>query len=163
MKNFNVTIALVMGLSAVIPHFLWGSQMPSRTCMLSNGFIDVVCTINNALPNVSLIIVAVLMFLIVVGIWGKNVDIGGTTLGGVVMIASIIGIVAIFAIAAGWMGRMPNWLSFLRDSQTQALVVVILVFGLIIRFIVGPSEDKKDKDEKNWMQKLSDSMKDSEK
>lgn len=163
MKNYNVVIALVMALGTIIPHFLWGMYSPTRTCRLSNGFIDVVCTINNALPNVSLIIVAVLMFLIVIGIWGKNVDIGGTTLGGVVGIASIIAIVAIFAVAAGWVGRMPNWLGFLRDPQTQALVVVILVFGLIVRFIVGPSDKDKEKEGKqNFFEKFADGLKGSE-
>lgn len=157
MKNFNVVIALVMGFAAVIPHVLWGSRS-ARDPYLSNGFIDVVQVINNALPNISLILVAVLMFLIIVGIWGKNVDIGGSSLGGLVMILSIIAIVAIFAIAAGWVGRIPNWLGFLRDRQTQALIIVILVFGLVIRFIVGPSEDEKKNDD-NWLKKLSESLK----
>lgn len=158
MKNFNVTIALVLALAAIIPHVLWGTKSPTRTCSLSNGFIDVVCTINNALPNISLIVVAVLMFLIVIGIWGKNVDIGGTTLGGIVTVVSIIAVVAIFALSAGWMGNLPNWLGWLRDSETQALVVVIIVFGLIIRFIAGPSDDKKPED-KNMFEKLSDVLK----
>ncbi len=156
MKNFNVVIALVMGAAAVIPHVLWGTR-DARNPYLSNGFIDVVQVINNALPNVSLIIVAVLMFLIVVGIWGKNIDIAGTTLGGLITIISMIAIVLIFAVAAGWMGQLPNWLSFLRDPQTQALVVVILVFGLIIKFIVGGEE--KDPNKKSGLQNLADALK----
>lgn len=159
MKNFNVVIGIVVALATVIPHVLWGTNAPTRTCYLSNGFIDVVCTINNALPNVSLIVVAILMFLIIIGIWGKNVDIAGTSLGGIITIASIIGIIAIFAIAAGWMGRLPNWLYFLRDPQTQALVVVILVFGLIVRFIVGPEEKEKKEGDKNFLEKFSDMLK----
>lgn len=161
-KNFNVVIALVMALASVIPHVLWGSPSMSRTCVLGNGLIDVVCTINNALPNVSLIVVGVLMLLIIIGIWGKNIDIGGTSLGGLVTIISIIAIVAIFAIAAGWMGNLPRWLYFLRDSQTQALFIVILVFGLIIRFIVGPGE-KKDPKEKSFLAKFGDVLKDADK
>ncbi|MBD3209715.1 hypothetical protein GF367_04865 [Candidatus Woesearchaeota archaeon] len=148
MKNFNVVIALVMSLAAVIPHVLWGEMSGYGvrcTRHLSNGFLDVVCVINNALPNVSLIVVAVLMFLIIIGIWGKEVDIGGTTLGGIATVLSIIAIIVIFALAAGWMGTLPRWLYWLHDQQTQALVVVILVFGLIIKFIVGPGENKDDK------------------
>ena len=159
-KNFNVVIALVMGLAAVIPHVLWGSPSMSRTCVLGNGLIDVVCTINNALPNVSLIVVGVMMLLIIIGIWGKNIDIGGTTLGGLVTILSIVAIIAIFAVAAGWMGNLPRWLYFLRDAQTQALFIVIIVFGLIIRFITGPGE-KKNKDEKSALGKLGEALKDS--
>lgn len=164
MKNFNVVIALVMALGAVIPHVLWGSGS-TRSPYLSNGFIDVVQVINNALPNISLIVVAILMFLIVVGIWGKNVDIGGTTFGGIVTILSMIAIVVIFVIAAGWMGNIPNWLHFLHDPQTQALVVVVLVFGLIIRFIVGPSDNDKnnEKNKKNFFEKFADGLKDADK
>ena len=160
MKNFNVVIALVMALAAVIPHVLWGTGS-ARSPYLANGFIDVVQVINNALPSVSLIVVAVLMFLIVVGIWGTNLKIAGTTFGGIITFASIIAIVAIFAVSAGWTGRLPSWLYFLRDPQTQALVVVILVFGLIIRFITGPG-DKKDKDEKNFFQKFAEGLKETE-
>jgi hypothetical protein len=160
MKNFNAIIGLVMALAAVIPHVLWGSNNV-RDPYLSNGFLDVVQVINNALPNVSLVLVAILMFLILVGIWGKNVEIGGTTFGGLIAIASILGIIFIFAIAAGWVGHIPNWLSFLKDPQTQALIVVILVFGLIIRFIVGPTDDEK-KDEKNFFQKFAEGLKDSD-
>lgn len=163
MKNFNVVIALVMALAAVIPHVLWGTGN-ARSPYLANGFIDVVQVINNALPNVSLIVVAILMFLIVVGIWGKNVEIGGTTFGGIITMLSIVAIVVIFAIAAGWMGQLPRGFRFLMDSQTQALVVVILVFGLIIRFIVGPSDkDKKDKDKKNFFEKFAEGLKDADK
>ncbi|MBN1275250.1 hypothetical protein JXA12_03080 [Candidatus Woesearchaeota archaeon] len=163
MKNFNVVIALVMALAAVIPHVLWGYRsLPGAQCnrFLASGFIDVVCIINNALPSVSLVVVAVLMFLIIVGIWGKNIDIGSSSLGGIVTVFSIIAIVFIFAIAAGW--RAQYWPRWLIDPQTQALIIVVLVFGLIIRFIVGPSEKKNKDKESNWLKKLSESLKDSD-
>ncbi|MBW2982776.1 hypothetical protein KY327_00565 [Candidatus Woesearchaeota archaeon] len=159
MKNFNVVISLVMALSAVIPHVLWGTGDPNHP-YLANGFLDVVQVINNALPSVSLIVVAVLMFLIIIGIWGKNVDIGGTSLGGIITLVSIVGIAFIFAVAAGWRARY--WPDFLVDPQTQALVVVVLVFGLIIRFITGPSDKNKDKDKNNWAKKISESLKDTD-
>jgi len=47
-KNFNAVIALVMGLAVVIPHVI-GSYPPDG---------DVVNIINNALPNVSVVLVA---------------------------------------------------------------------------------------------------------
>jgi hypothetical protein len=157
MKNFNAIIAIVMASATVIPHVLWGSRS-SQDPYLSNGTLDVVQVINNALPNVSLVVVAILMFLIIVGIWGKRIDIGEGNLGGIVALFSVAAIGLIFAIASGWNGWLPNWLRFLEDPQTQALVVVILVFGLIIRFITG-DDHKKDKKE-SWMEKMSKSMKD---
>lgn len=142
MKNFNAVVALVMGAAAVIPHILWGSRNP-RDPYLSNGLIDVVQVINNALPNVSLIVIAVLAFLILIGIWGVNINIAGSSLGGIITIVSLLVIIFIFTVAAGIFVRLPNWLHFLKDPQTQALVVTILVFGLIIRFIVGGDDEPK--------------------
>lgn len=157
-KNFNVVIAIVIAFATIIPHILWGSGSPQNP-YLSNGMLDVVQVINNALPSVSLIVVAILMFLIIIGVWGKNVDIGGTNLGGIIVILSIAAIIVIFALAAGWIGRVPNWLGFLRNPEIQALVVVILVFGLIIRFIVGPNDNQKKEKDKSGLQKLADAMK----
>jgi hypothetical protein len=160
-KNFNVVIALVMGLSAVIPHVLWGAGPGSTRCMLNNGLLDVVCIINNALPSVSLIVVAVLMLLIIIGIWGANINIAGNSLGGIVTIFSILAIIFIFAIAAGW--RANYWPRWLMSQETQALIIVILVFGLIIRFIVGPSKKKdKDPNDKSALTKLGEVLKSSD-
>ncbi len=159
LKNFNVVISLVFATAAVIPHVLWGTGGTSPR--LSNGFIDVVQIINNALPSISLIVVVVLAFLIVVGIWGKNIDIGGSSLGGIVMVVSILAVIFIFTVASGFVVRLPNWLYWLRNPQTQALIVVILIFGILIRFIVGPSDDDdKKKDEPSSMEKLGKLLKD---
>jgi hypothetical protein len=164
MKNFNVVIALVMALAAVIPHVMWGSSCLPGTrnyYPLSNGFLDVVCIINSALPAVSMLVVAILMFLIIVGIWGKNIDIGKSNLGGIVTIFSIAAIIFIFAVAAGWRaGRWPTWVV---SPQTQALIIVILVFGLIIRFIVGPSEKKDPNKKTNILKELTKNLEDSDK
>lgn len=155
LKNFNVAIALTLALATVIPHILWGSRDP-RYPYLANGMIDVVQVINNALPSVSLILVAVLMFLIMVGIWGNNIKIAGSPIGGMVTLLSFILIVVIFGVAAGWFRNLPSWLYFLRDPQTQALVVAIIIFGLIIKFITG--EDKPKKDNNNFFKTLGETL-----
>ena len=89
-KNFNVIIALVIGLSVVIPHVL--DTYPSG--------LDVVDIINEALPQVSLIAVAFLMLMILAGLAG--VKIVGHSISGFLVIIAIIAIVAIFGGAAGW-------------------------------------------------------------
>ena len=62
-----------------------------------------------------------------------------------VVIFAILAVVVVFGSAAGWFGQnWPSWLDFLRDPETQSLVIIILVFGIIIWFIT--KEDKKDKD-----------------
>jgi hypothetical protein len=154
MKNFNVVIALVIAAATIVPHILWSTGDPLNP-RLSNGMIDVVQVIKNALPSVSLIVVAVLMFLIIIGIWGKNFEIGNSNLGGIIVVLSIIAIAFIFAVSAGWINRMPYWLeNIFRDRQTITLIVVILVFGLIVKFIVGDDEDKGKKNKEDSIFKI---------
>jgi hypothetical protein len=134
-KKFNVTISLIMALGVVIPHIT--NSYPYNA--------DVVDIINRALPNVSLVVVAIVMFMLLVGIWGKELNVAGSALSVWVTILSIIAILVIFAVAAGWMGDMPYWLRFLEDPETQALVIIIIVFGLIIKFITGEERTEEDR------------------
>ncbi len=126
-KNFNVMVALTLSLMVVIPHIMGRYSDPTK---------DPVVIINTAVPNVSIVIVAILMVLLLIGIFGKNLDIAGTSLGGWVAIGSFIVIALIFASAAGWLGSL-ELPAFLQDPDTQALVVMILVFGIIIMFITS--------------------------
>jgi hypothetical protein len=135
-KNFNSVIALVMGLAVVIPHVIGSYPSPDS---------DVVVIINNALPNVSVVLVAVIMLLLIMGVFGGDVNIAGSSLAGWAVMFAIIATVVIFANAANWF-ILPEWLNFLDNSETQALVIVILVFALIIWFITKEDKPKDSKD-----------------
>ncbi len=143
-KNFNVVISLVMGMSVVVPHVLWGSGDPT-SIYLSNGFVDVVNVINHALPQVSTILVAILMVLLIFGIWGSKVRLGSNSLSGIIALFAFASVVYIFGSAAGWW-VLPNWLYILQDPDTQALVITILIFAIIIWFITK-EDDKEGKKE----------------
>ncbi len=134
-KNFNVMVALVLSLMVVIPHITGKFPDPTR---------DPVVIINTAIPNVSVIIIAVLAVLLIIGIFGKNLDIAGSSLAGWVAIGAFLAVAWIFGSAAGLFGDgffpLP---SFLQDSDTQALLVMILVFGLIIMFITSDGSETK--------------------
>lgn len=132
-KNFNVIISLVMALGVVMPHV---------TGAYNYGGIDPVEVINRALPNISLLVVGIVMVLLVTGVFGKPLDTSKSYLGGGFIALAILSVGLIFAVAAGLIGRgyIPRWLYFLYDPQFQALVVTILVFALIINFIT--KEDK---------------------
>lgn len=146
-KNFNAVIALVMGLAVVIPHVI--GSYPSEES-------DIVVIINNALPNVSVVLVAVIMLLLIMGVFGGDVNIAGSSLAGWAVLFSIIATLVIFANAANWF-ELPGWLNFLEDPETQALVVVILVFALIIWFIT--KEDKpKDSKEPSFLESLGKAL-----
>ena len=146
-KNFNAVVSLVMGLAVVIPHVIGAYPSPDS---------DIVLIINNALPNVSIVLVAVIMMMLIMGVFGGDVNIAGSSLAGWAVIFSIIATLVIFANAANWF-ELPYWLDFLNDPETQALVVVILVFALIIWFIT--KEDKpKDSKEPSFMQSLGKAL-----
>ncbi len=136
-KNFNVVIALVMGMSVVVPHVLWGTS--STDPYLANGFIDIVKVMNNALPNVGVIMVAVLMVLLIFGIWGSKVKLGSNSLSGIIALFAFASVIFIFGSAANWW-QLPNWLYMLEDPDTQALIITVLVFAIIIWFITKEDE-----------------------
>ncbi len=128
-KNINVIISLVMGLLVVIPHVTGNFNT-----------YDPVEIINQALPSISLFVIAIVMFFILAGAFGAEPGLASTGRN-LVAIFAILVVGYIFGQAAGWWGdHLPSWLDFLNDSSTQALLVVVLVFGLIITYITGGSK-----------------------
>jgi len=135
-KNFNVIIALVMGLAVVMPHVM--GYYPAER--------DIVNIINSALPNIGVVAVAVVMLLLIIGVFGGNVKIADSPLASWAVLFAIVVVIVTFGGAAGWFGSMPNWLGFLNDPDTQALVIVILVFAIIIWFVTKEPKETSDKD-----------------
>lgn len=128
-KNFNIILALIISLLVVIPHIT--NSYPENA--------DVVQIINQSIPNVAVVIVAILMVLLLMGVFGVEFTWAGKVTGWIVMIA-LACVVGIFGKAAGWWGEgvsLPWWLSWFGDPNTQTLIVVLLVFGIIIWFITG--------------------------
>lgn len=148
-RQFNVIIALVMALSVVIPHVV-GVPYPFT--------FDPVDVLNQVLPQVSTVVVAILMLLIMVGVFGANIDIAGTSLGGLVVLVSIIGVIAMFGGALGWF-EFPYWLNFLYDSKMQATIVSIVVFGGIMWFIAKDDTKTKKPEDKTLLEKLGQTVK----
>ena len=124
-KNINVILSLVIGLLVVIPHVT--NSYPAGQ--------DVVEIMNSAIPNVSIILIAIVMLLILVGVFGNEWDIAGTGFASWIAFLSFGIVTYIFGTSAGWFNYWPNWLGWLDDPNTQALVVILLVFGLLIRFV----------------------------
>ncbi|MAG15545.1 hypothetical protein CMO88_00635 [Candidatus Woesearchaeota archaeon] len=123
-RQFNTLVALIISLMVVLPH-VTGRYPPGQ---------DIVSIINTALPQVSLLVVAILAALLLVGVFAPGVMLGGTGLGAIMGLISLGAIVYIFGNAAGfWKGS--GAFNFLNNPDTQAVLVIILVFGLIIWFI----------------------------
>jgi hypothetical protein len=135
-KKFNVIIALVMGLSVVIPHAL--GAYPYN--------LDPVIILNSILPQVSVVIVAIMLMLVLIGVFGAKIKVGGTSLAGIVSIFAFIVILIIFANQLGWFTLPQIFDTIFMNEDILAIVVMILVFALIIGFVTGSDKDKQDKD-----------------
>ena len=149
-KNFNVAISFVISLGVIIPHVL-GTYPPSG---------DVVEIINQALPNVSVVIIGVLMVMLILGIFGKKWPEHNKISSGVLILA--IAVVAyIFGLAANWWAYMPSWLYWINNPDTQALLILILVFGIIVSYITKEDDQNSGigKSLGDTFEKIGDSMK----
>ncbi len=131
-KNFNVVVALVMACAVIIPHV--------TGAYISLIGYDPVDVLNQSLPQVSIIAVAIVMVMLLIGVFGGKVTFAGSKLSSWIVMLSFIFVFGIFGSAAGWF-NLPQWLYFLNDSDTKALIIMILVFGLIIKFITGDEDD----------------------
>jgi len=125
-SKFYAVIALVMGLGVVVPHVL-GLYPPGK---------DIVEIFKGALPNVSAVIVAIVMAMLIIGVFGKKMVLeSGNWWTGFITIAAFVIIVFIFGSSAGWW-NVPDFLYWLtEDGDLQALIIAILVFGIIVGFI----------------------------
>ena len=144
-KNFNVVVSLVISLLVVIPH-ITRSYPPGG---------DIVEILNTALPNVSIIFVAIIMLLVLIGILGGEAKWMGGSLSGLIAIIAFIVIIWIFGRAAGWFSYVPRWLSWINDPDVWALLVILLVFGIVIWFITRDSEHS---DKVHGLSKLSQGL-----
>ncbi len=133
-KNLNVVLSLVMALSVVFAH-------------TSNAFptsFDPVEIINRALPSVSLLVVAVLMLLVIIGVFAHDRVMLGVTMPGWIAFFSILAIVFIFGAAAGWWGDDigSGALVDFFGEDAIAVFVMILIFAIIIGFITSGGDSK---------------------
>jgi hypothetical protein len=130
-RNFNVIIALVMAFVTIVPHIIPNPYIP----------FDPVEVINGALPQVSILVVAIIMLMILIGVFAHDKIFLGLTAPGWIGFFSLIAIVFIFGSAAGWWGGdVSSSLEQFFGEDALAIVIMILVFGIIIAFITHDSE-----------------------
>jgi len=129
-RKFNGLISLALAIGVIIPHSL-GRYPPGA---------DVVEIINNALPGISLLIVAIVFFLIIVGMFGGRTKWGESSTGGTISIIALIVIIFIFGNAAGWW-QATGIFFYLSDPTIQAALLILLVFWIVLS-IVTKEENK---------------------
>jgi len=128
-RNFNVMISLILGFMFVVPHIMGYYPL---------GY-DPVQVMNETLPSISLVAVAAVMLLILMGIFGANFS---NSAAPVVGILAIIFVLYIFGASLGfWNG--PYDIFYWWTPEITELMIIILVFGTVIFFITKePSDDK---------------------
>lgn len=125
-KNFNVIIALVLGLMFVVPHVTGNYPL---------GY-DPVQILNETLPSVSLVAVAAIMLLLLMGIFSTAFSAAALPF---IAFLAIAFVVYIFGAALNlWRG--PYDIFYWWTPATTELMVTILVFGIIVYFITKKPE-----------------------
>ncbi|MBI4440051.1 hypothetical protein HY638_03700 [Candidatus Woesearchaeota archaeon] len=134
-KQINTVVALIFALIVVIPHVT--NSYPTS--------FDPVEIINTALPQVSVVVVAIVMLLILIGLFGQEKVFLGLSMPGWVALFSFVAILVIFGSAAGVVGGgVSSWINTTLGSDLTAVVVMVLVFGIVIAFITGGEGKKED-------------------
>ncbi len=124
-KNMNIAIAFIVGMAVVIPHMIARG---------SSG--DIVPVINNALPQVSAVMIAIVAVFLLIGLFAPSIGWNtGPMAGGIVVLAVAI-VIYIFGNSANWWST-PSFLNWFT-GETQALVLIILVFVALVLFITSP-------------------------
>ena len=144
-KKFATIISLVVAMGVVIPHSI-GAYPPG---------MDVVLIINAALPNVALIAVAIVGLFILLGLFGISLKLDGTPVMTIIVGAAVLAIVYIFASAGGQRWNIPPFLRFLTYPDTQALLIVAVVFFILIKFITASPKTEKSK---SGVEKFGDTL-----
>jgi hypothetical protein len=145
-RRFNVIVAMVIGFLVIVPHVLYGDptgQSSNLSIQVGGKYLpDVVNIINNAIPAISIWIIAVLMLMILIGMFGADIEIMGTSLGSWIFLGAVAIVFYTFAVAANWL-QAPNWLSWLNYRSNQAVILILLIFGVVIWFVVSPERGRK--------------------
>ena len=128
-KRYNIVIAIVFGLLAVLPHYI----MPGSP-------FDIIPILQRALPQTMLLLIAVLGVLILLGLIGIG-DLNTGTNNWLKWVTGAVLFILVAWIFVGSMGalwRLPYWLS----PDLIAGIVALAIFGLIVAFIMkdDPSE-----------------------
>ncbi|MBI2140607.1 hypothetical protein HYU14_06810 [Candidatus Woesearchaeota archaeon] len=142
-RKYNLVFALVVGLLVVIPHVL-DLYPPER---------DVVAITNAALPQVSVIAVAIVMVMILIGLFGGEAKWAGGSMSGWIAIIAFIIVLIIFGGAAGWWGSW-SWVDDVFGRETVAIIVMLLVFAIIVWWVTSSDEAAG----KNAMSKFGESV-----
>lgn len=135
-KNLNVVVAVVVSLLVVVPHVT--GRFPANA--------DPVLIINDALPQVSIVLVALIFLLVMIGVFGQDYVMLGVTMPGWITLISIVVIALIFGGSAGWWDSgFGQTLEDFFGTEGVAVFIMILTFGIIIAWITSDSKEREER------------------
>ena len=141
-KNLNTIVAMIAGLMVVIPH-VTGRFPPNA---------DPVLIISDALPSISIVLVAIIFLLILIGVFGQEQVFLGVAMPGWIAFISFVLIVIIFGGSAGWWsGYFGQTIEELFGTESIAVVIMLLIFGIVIAWITSDSKEREDRSTMNRM------------
>lgn len=124
-SRFDVIIAFVLAMATIVPHVTGSYPLGYNPVLI----------LQKALPTVSIVVVALIMLLLLIGVWGAQSDwVAANTITGGIVLLSVVAIVWIFGAAANWWAGW-GWFHRIFGADATAIVVMILVFGLVLWFI----------------------------
>lgn len=140
-KQFRVVIALVLSLLFVVPHIVGTYPL---------GY-DPVQVMNESLPSISLVSVAAIMVLLLMGIFGADFSAAAAPW---IAIVSLGFVVYIFGASLNlWQG--PYDVFYWWSPDVTELMVVLFIFGLVVWFIV---KEPSKQGEKGLFSRLEDTV-----
>src|SRR3989344_3402542 len=120
-KQFNIIVALVLALLFVVPHMLGTYPL---------GY-DPVAVLNATLPSISLVAVAAIMLLLLMGVFGTDFSKAAAPF---IAVIAILFVIYIFGASLSiWRG--PYDIFYWWTTDVTELLIVLIVFGLIVYFI----------------------------
>jgi hypothetical protein len=125
-KQFHVMVALILSLLFVVPHIMGYYPL---------GY-DPVQVMNETLPSISLVAVAAIMLLTLMGIFGTNFSAAAAP---VIAIAAIAFVAYIFGSSLG-LWTAPYDVFYWWTPEVTELIIILLVFGLVVWVIVREPE-----------------------
>jgi hypothetical protein len=132
-RNISIIVALVISLLTVVPHVT--KSYPA--CY------DVVSIINAAIPKIGFVLIAILMFLLVVGIFGINLDFFKKALPVIVLIILVVVIISFVTSpnnSCAFNIKIPEMSSLFYYLIPLGVLVLIVIFAVSGK---PPAEKKK--------------------
>ncbi len=131
-KKVHGVIAFVVAMFVVVPHI---------TGTYPDGW-DIVEIMKTFLPGISAVIVAFLMMLLLIGLFGGSPNRAASNMRAWISVLALVIVVVIFGASAGWW-RGWDWLINVLGEDAVAIIIMLLVFGIIIAYILSDSDEAK--------------------